>query len=439
MKAKAIILGAGQGTRMKSPLPKVMHKIAGRSMVRTLLDTLSDIDIKESVVVVGPDMDNVKQEVAPIQTVEQTERLGTGHAVKMASKVFGKYEEGCFFILFGDTPLISKETLLKMYEAFEKGSDIVVLGFVPENAGRYGRLIVEGGELQKIVEYKDATEAERAVQLCNSGVMCVNGAFLWDLISSLKNENAAKEYYLTDIVGLAREKGLKASVVQGENEELLGVNSRADLAVAEKVVQTKLRTLALEKGVCLIDPETVYFSYDTQIEPNVTIEPNVFFSTGVKVQKDVVIRAFSHLEDVEIEQGATIGPFARFRGGSHIGKNVHVGNFVEVKKSTLGENTKVGHLSYLGDALLAENINIGAGTITCNYDGYRKSKTEIGSGAFIGSDSVLIAPIKVGKNVVTGAGSVLSKDVPDDALAVTRPRLFLKEDGAISYHERKKK
>ncbi len=308
MKAKAIILAAGQGTRMKSPLPKVLHPLAGQSMIRHLLTTLNTAGMQDMCVVIGPDMDNLKKEVSPLKTVEQTERRGTGHAVKMAQDVFPSYDEGCFFVLFGDTPLVKKETLEKMYQQFDAGADIIVMGFTPADAARYGRLVVKNGVLQAIVEYKDASDEERAIRLCNAGLMCISGKHLWNLIAQLKDNNAAHEYYLTDIVKIGREKGLKAVVVEGDAEEVLGVNSRFDLSVAEKVVQKNLARQAMDDGVTLLNPESIHFNYDTRIGADALIEPNVYFGQNVVVGEKAVIHSFSYLENCFVPAQSEIGP-----------------------------------------------------------------------------------------------------------------------------------
>ena len=314
MKAKAIILAAGQGTRMKSPLPKVLHPLAGQSMIKHLLGTLSTAGMQDMCVVIGPDMDNLRKEVSPLQTVEQTERRGTGHAVKMAQGIFPSYDEGCFFVLFGDTPLVTKETLEKMYRQFEEGADIIVMGFTPADPARYGRLLVKDGELQAIVEYKDASDEERAIRLCNAGLMCISGKYLWSLIAELKDNNAAHEYYLTDIVKIGRVKGLKAVVVEGDAEEVLGVNSRLDLSIAEKVVQKTLARKAMDSGVTLLHPESVHFNYDTVIGADSLVEPNVYFGENVTVGEGAVIHSFSYLENCSVPAHGEIGPMTIFKG-----------------------------------------------------------------------------------------------------------------------------
>ncbi|MCQ2965406.1 MAG: bifunctional UDP-N-acetylglucosamine diphosphorylase/glucosamine-1-phosphate N-acetyltransferase GlmU [Alphaproteobacteria bacterium] len=433
----AIILGAGQGTRMKSSLPKVMHKIAGLPMVCHLIATTSELHTKDTIVVVGPNMDIITKTVAPCKTVLQEKQQGTGDAVKTTKK-FLSGKKGHIFILFGDTPLIKKETLEKMiYQREHENADIVVLGFVPNDPGRYGRLVVENGNLKKIVEFKDASDTEKAITLCNSGVMCVNAEKLFGWIDRLDNNNAAKEYYLTDIVKMATDEGLITKVVEGSEEEMAGANSRSDLAMIENIAQNRLRQKFLDQGITMIDPSSVYFSFDTKMGKDITIEPNVFFAPGCTVEDNVEIKAFCHFEGAYIHKGAIVGPFARLRPEANIGENCHIGDFVEIKKSTIDNGAKVNHLSYIGDAHIGEKTNIGAGTITCNYDGYFKSKTDIGSNAFIGSDTVIVAPCKIGDGAMTAAGSVITKDVENDAMAVGRGRQAAYPGWAKSFREQK--
>ncbi len=433
----AVVLAAGQGTRMKSDLPKVLHKVAGRPMVLHLLATVDELNAQKAVVVVGPNMDSVARTVLPHPSVVQKKQQGTGDAVKAAKSELEGFD-GNVLILYGDTPLITKETLEKMIEARENGAAVVVLGFCPADPAKYGRLIVENGELQKIVEFKDASQAERAVGLCNSGVMCVDAKRLLGWLDRLKNDNAAGEYYLTDIVAMARADGLKADVVEGSEEELAGANSRADLALIERTAQNRLRKKFLDQGVTMVDPETTYFSFDTVLGRDVVIEPSVIFETGCVVEDNVEIKGFCHFEGAHIRSGAKVGPFARLRPEADIGENCHIGDFVEIKKSKIEAGAKVNHLSYIGDARIGAKTNIGAGTITCNYDGYFKSKTDIGAGAFIGSDTVIVAPCKIGDGAMTAAGSVITKDVEADALAVGRGKQVAFGGWAAKFREQKK-
>jgi len=418
-KSAAIVLAAGLGTRMKSSKPKVMHPLAGRPMVNHVIANLKLASVEEVVCIVGPDMPELEKTVAPHKTAIQKDRLGTGHAVLAAKNVMRGDEEN-ILIAFGDTPLITDQTFHAMLEA-RKRADVVVLGFRPQNPGAYGRLIVDQqGELQAIVEFKDANAEQRTITLCNSGVMCVNGKKLFPLLERITNDNAAGEYYLTDIVALAREDGLHCGVVEGEEDELLGVNSRVELAKAEAIAQDRLRQHAMVNGATLLDPASTHFSFDTCLGRDVVVEPNVFFGPGVKVGDNVTIKAFSHLEDTQVGNGVVMGPYARLRPGTDLHDDVKVGNFVEIKKAVIEKGAKVNHLSYIGDARVGAQANIGAGTITCNYDGFFKYHTDIGAGAFIGSNTALVAPVKIGENANVGAGSTISKDVAPGDLGLTR-------------------
>ncbi len=422
----AIVLAAGLGTRMESELPKVLHAIAGRAMILQLLDSLSTIKPEKIVLVLGPEMDAVSEAVSEagftVETVIQQDRLGTGHAVRQAESVLAGYT-GNILVLYGDSPLITAETMADMLNARTGEDDpaVVVLSFRPFEPGDYGRLnLDEAGGLVSIVEAKDASDDELANDLCNSGFMAIDGALLSDLTAKLSNDNAKGEYYLTDLVGLATEAGRNCAFVECDEEETIGINSRSELAEAETILQDRLREAAMANGATLINPASVYFSHDTKIGQDVMIDSNVYFGPGVKICDGVHIRAFCHIEGAFVENNAIIGPFARLRPGAYIGEDVHIGNFVEVKNATLAAGAKANHLSYIGDAKIGPKANIGAGTITCNYDGYVKSMTEIGAGAFIGSNTALVAPVKVGDGAITGAGSVITKNVDADALAITR-------------------
>lgn len=416
-----VVLAAGLGTRMKSTLPKVMHPVAGRPMISHLLDTVSALQPERVVVVIGPGMDVVAAAVAPHSTVVQADRLGTGHAVAQARAALDGFR-GTVLVLYGDTPLITRARLDDMLRCRRQSPHpaVVVLGFRPDDPGQYGRLVVGEGGLEAIVEFKDATAEQRALTLCNSGVMAVDGAKLFGLIDRVGNANAKGEYYLTDIVALARADGDPCGYVEGDTDELLGVNSRVELAAAEAIVQTRLRRAAMDDGATLIDPASVHFNWDTRLGRDVTVAPHVVFGPGVSVGDGVEIRSFSHLEGASVASGAIIGPFARLRPGARIGNSAHIGNFVEIKQADVEAGAKVNHLTYVGDARIGAGANVGAGTITCNYDGFSKSLTDIGAGAFIGSNSSLVAPVKVGDGAIVGAGSVITKDVAAGALAVAR-------------------
>ncbi len=429
-----VILAAGQGTRMKSSLHKVLHPIAGRPMLLHLLAATEALSPQKRVVVVGSGREQVEKAVAgtDVEVAVQAEQLGTGHAVAQAKAALHGFA-GDVLILYGDVPLVRAETMQAMLDRLNRPDEprAVVLGFRPEQAGAYGRIIADGqGTIAKMVEYKDASAEERAVTLCNSGLMAVHAAELFVLLDMIGNDNAAGEYYLPDIVMMP---GGTSAVIETDAIEVAGVNSRVELAALEQAWQERRRDAVMINGVTLIAPETVFFSHDTVIARDVTIEPNVVFGPGVTVEEGAVIHAFSHLEGATVRGGADIGPYARLRPGADIGEKARVGNFVEIKKSTLAKGAKANHLSYIGDASVGEGANIGAGTITCNYDGFNKSKTEIGAGAFIGSNSALIAPVKIGDGAIVGAGSTVTQDVSADALVLVRPAQVEKEGWAARF------
>lgn len=430
-----IILAAGQGTRMESDRPKVLHELGAAPLLHHAMRAGAALGPEVTVVVVGHGGEAVAAAARAWDegalVAEQAERLGTAHAVLQAAPSLEGFA-GDAIVLYGDTPFIRPETLEAMLEA-RADHDIVVLGFTPHDAGRYGRLVVEEGRLLRIVEYKDASPAERAIKLCNSGVVCADAALLLRLCAGVGNANAAGEFYLTDIVGLARAEGRSAGVVTCPEEETLGVNSRAELVRAEAIFQTHARAEALEAGVVMPLPETVVFALDTAIGRDAVVEPYVVFAPGVTVESGARIRAFSHLEGAHVSEGAVVGPYARLRPGAELAEGVHVGNFVEVKNTTLGAGAKANHLTYLGDATVGEGTNIGAGTITCNYDGVFKHRTEIGARVFIGSDTMLVAPVKVGDDAMTATGSVITSDVPAGAMAVARARQEVKPGFATKF------
>ena len=422
-KALTIVLAAGKGTRMKSQLPKALHQIGGRSLLGHVLAASRAAIAGNVAVVVGPDMASVAAEADAqargARTFLQAGQQGTADAVLAAREAIA--EGGDVFVLFCDTPLIRSETLGRMQAALDTGAHVAVLGFEAQDPTGYGRLLTSAdGELLAIREHNDATEEERAVRLCNSGVMAFRVGDLNGLLDQIDANNAKGEYYLTDAIELARKAGLKAVAVASDEEELLGVNDRRQLAVAEGVFQSRMRDQAMIEGATLIAPETVWFSHDTRIGRDCIIEPNVFFGPGVEIADNVVIRANSHIEGARIAAGARIGPFARLRPGAELGADVHIGNFVEVKNVAMGQGSKANHLAYLGDGSVGAKANIGAGTIFCNYDGFFKHRTEIGDGAFVGSNSALVAPVKIGDGAFVGSGSVISRDVPADALSLER-------------------
>ncbi len=417
-----VVLAAGRGTRMDSDIPKVLHGVAGQPMLSHVLRAASAVGPRRLVVVVGRGMEDAGRTAGGAATVVQEPPLGTGHAVSRARPALDGFE-GDVLVLFGDSPLIEPVTMRRLVDARRDAADpaVVVLGFRPADAGAYGRLVTDGGgALEAIVEARDADDAQRTIGLCNGGAMAVDGAVLFEYLSEVGNDNAKGEYYLTGLVEVARAHGRRCAVVECPEEETLGVNSRADLAAVEAVLQRRLRAAAMAAGVTMVDPGTVYLSADTAFGRDVAVEPHVFFGPGVAVGDGVRIRAFSHIEGATIAAGADIGPHARLRPGADIGESARIGNFVEIKAATVEAGAKVNHLTYIGDARVGEGANVGAGTITCNYDGVGKHRTEIGAGAFIGSNSALIAPLKIGDGAIVGAGSAVSRDVPAGALALAR-------------------
>ncbi|MFD2738574.1 bifunctional UDP-N-acetylglucosamine diphosphorylase/glucosamine-1-phosphate N-acetyltransferase GlmU [Sulfitobacter aestuarii] len=422
MKTALIILAAGKGTRMQSDLPKVLHKVAFAPLLEHAMASGAALSPQHTIVVAGHGADQVRAAAqdfdADAEVVVQEEQLGTAHAVAQARATLVGFD-GMALVLYGDTPFVRTETLEKMQAALS-AHDVVVLGFEAADPARYGRLMMQGETLEKIVEFKDASEEERAITLCNSGVIACRAALLFELIEAVDNQNAGQEYYLTDIIGIARARGLSATAVTCPEEETLGVNSRSDLAAADAAFQIRARAALMEDGVTLMAPETVYLARDTVIGRDSTIEPNVVFGPGVTVESGATIRAFSHLEGCHVARGGIVGPYARLRPGAELAEDVKIGNFVEVKNAQIAEGAKVNHLSYIGDATIGAKANVGAGTITCNYDGVMKHHTHIGARAFIGSNTMLVAPVHVGDGAMTGSGSVITSDVEADALALSR-------------------
>ncbi|MDA0231048.1 MAG: bifunctional UDP-N-acetylglucosamine diphosphorylase/glucosamine-1-phosphate N-acetyltransferase GlmU [Proteobacteria bacterium] len=419
-----VILAAGKGTRMRSRRPKVLHAVAGQPMLHHVLATARSLAPERLVVVLGPDMEEVGSSLPagapPAEIAIQQERLGSGHAVVMAKPALSGFT-GDVLVLYGDVPLITAETLRALLAARRGGAALAVLAFEPEDSAAYGRLVLgpEGG-LERIVECLDADAADAEISLCNSGIMAVDGAHLFDLLDGLGNDNAKSEYYLTDIVAGARTRGLQCVHAMAAPDEVMGINDRSQLAQAEAVLQTRLRQAAMKNGATLLDPATTWFSRDTILGEDVTVGPNTMFGPGVRVADGVEIRAFCHLEGATVGTGAIIGPYARLRPGAEIGEGAHIGNFVEVKQARVEKGAKINHLSYIGDARVGAGANIGAGTITCNYDGFTKALSDIGAGAFIGSNSALVAPVVIGDGAVVAAGSVITRDVAANAIAVTR-------------------
>ena len=422
MSTALVILAAGKGTRMNSDLPKVLHQIAHAPMLEHAMRAGGALDPERTVVVAGHEAEMVRAATAEIDSdatvVLQEEQLGTGHAVLQARAALEGFR-GDVVVLYGDTPFVSAETLERMIEARSR-ADLVILGFEAADPARYGRLIMQGESLEKIVEFKDASDAERAITFCNSGLMACNAEVMFGLLDQVGNDNASGEYYLTDLVELARAEGLSVTAVSCPEAETLGINSRADLAAAEAVFQAHARAELLDIGVTLTAPETVHLAFDTIIGRDTVIEPNVVFGPGVTVESGALIRAFSHLEGCHVSRGAKVGPYARLRPGAELAEDTHVGNFVEIKNAEIAAGAKVNHLTYIGDASVGEATNIGAGTITCNYDGVMKHRTEIGARAFIGSNTCLVAPVTVGDEAMTATGAVITKDVADGDLAIAR-------------------
>ncbi|HTO83524.1 MAG TPA: bifunctional UDP-N-acetylglucosamine diphosphorylase/glucosamine-1-phosphate N-acetyltransferase GlmU [Methylomirabilota bacterium] len=438
--AAAVVLAAGKGVRMRTSLPKVMHPLAGRPLINHVLANLAPVGCDPVVVVIGPGQESVAKAVAPHRTVVQSQPLGTGHAVLAARAALADFA-GDVLVVYGDCPFITSATIGRLLARRRQPDDpaAVVLGMRPSDPAEYGRLIVGAqGGLEAIVEFRDATPEQRAIKLVNSGVMAIDGRRLFGLLDRVGNANAKGEYYLTDIVGLARKDGAACAVVEAPAIELLGINSRAELASAEAILQDHLRLRAMANGATLRDPRTVYFSYDTRLGSDVVVGPSVVFGPGVTVEDGVEIKAFSHIEGARIARGAVIGPFARLRPGTVIGEKAHIGNFVEAKNATVGPGAKANHLTYLGDAVVGAAANVGAGTITANYDGFDKYRTEIGARASIGSNTVLVAPVQVGEGAIVAAGSVVTTKVSPDALVVARGRQTEKPGWAAKFREMKK-
>ena len=429
----SVVLAAGEGTRMRSARPKVLHAIAGRSLLAHVLYALRTAGGTRVAVVIGPDHQEAGAEAIRIvpdaDVVVQKERRGTAHALLTAKAAIARGADD-ILVVFGDTPLIRPQTLARLRSALADGAAVAVLGFRPADPTGYGRLVLNGAELAAIREEADASPAERAIGLCNAGLMGLDGSKALALVERIGNANAKGEFYLSDAVAIARQMGLKTVALEVEEDDVRGINTKAQLAEAEAVAQQRLRKAALDAGVTMVAPETVYLSADTKLGRDVVIEPHVVFGPGVVVEDDAVIHAFSHLAGAHVGKGALVGPFARLRPGTRLGEGARIGNFVEVKEAVIEAGAKANHLTYIGDARVGANANVGAGTITCNYDGAAKHRTEIGKGAFIGSNSALVAPVKIGDGAYIGSGSVITGDVPADALALGRARQVVKEGWA---------
>jgi bifunctional UDP-N-acetylglucosamine pyrophosphorylase/glucosamine-1-phosphate N-acetyltransferase len=437
-----IVLAAGEGIRMRSNRPKVLHAVAGRPMIAHALLAAREAGASDIAVVVGPDRDDVagaaRQAAPGVEVFVQHERRGTAHAVLAARAAIARgYDE--VLVTYADIPLIRAATLEALRAGLASGADLVALGFAPADPTGYGRLIEREGRLVAIREDRDASQAERAARLCNAGPMALGGGHALAMLEAVTPDNAQNEYYLTDLVEIAAARGLSARAIQADEAEVMGVNDRVQLAAAEAAMQARLRRRAMVEGATLIAPETVFLSFDTRIGRDVLIEPHVVIGPGVAIEDGAIIHAFTHLEGARVAGGASVGPYARLRPGADIAERARVGNFVEIKNAKVEAGAKVNHLTYIGDARIGAGANIGAGTITCNYDGFNKSKTDIGAGAFIGSNSSLVAPVRIGDGAYVGSGSVITKNVEPDALAVARGRQEARAGWAKAFRERKKK
>jgi len=447
MSISVIILAAGKGTRMKSSLPKVLHKIANREMLNLVIDTAQQINPDNIAIVISQEMEKFTSDIAKqhpktdLIFAIQDKQLGTANAVEAGLKSLKKIGN-VVLVLYGDTPLIKASTLRMMIENISKQENtqknvICVLGFNCNEENKYGRLVADQNRLDRIVEFKDASPQEKKITLCNSGVLAIDGSKISKLLSTINNQNASGEYYLTDIVGSATKQNLSCGFIPTDKKEVMGVNSREELAKAEKIKQKEIRQNFMEAGVTMPNPKSVYFSFDTQIANDVIIHPNVVFGTRVEIATNVEIKSFSHIEGAKISSGAIVGPFARIRPETTIGEDARIGNFVEIKKSTIKKGAKINHLSYVGDAEIGEESNVGAGTITCNYDGYKKFKTKIGKKVFIGSNTALIAPVNIDDGAVIGAGSVICEDVKKNDLTICRSKQKNIKNGGKNYHQKR--
>jgi bifunctional UDP-N-acetylglucosamine pyrophosphorylase/glucosamine-1-phosphate N-acetyltransferase len=441
MNISVIILAAGKSSRMKSSLPKILHKIAALPMINYVINNAKSIKAKEIITVVSGNSEQLQQHIFTldknIKFAIQEKQCGTADAVRCGLKISA--DSDITLILYADTPLITTETIQNLIGHLKKDSSLCLLGFRAGTDNEYGRLITKDDQLLKIVEYKEASKQQKMIDLCNSGVIAIKTKLLNQLIGQINNNNSKGEYYFTDIIALAVEDGHKASFIEADEDEVLGINNRAELAMAEAVMQSILCENFLHNGVTIIDPNSVYFAYDTKIEPDVTIHPFVTMGPDVIIETGTEIKSFSHIEGAHIKNNSIIGPYARIRPGTVINRGAHIGNFVEIKNSDIGQSAKINHLSYIGDAKVGDGSNIGAGTITCNYDGFNKHTTQIGSHVFVGSNSTLIAPITIEDDVYVAAGSVINKNVPKNALAIARANMDIKLNMASEIRKRKSK
>lgn len=436
-----IIIAAGKGTRMKSNIAKHLHKIGNLEIILHIIRTAEKLNAQEIVCVCSDEnIEQIKKNISSnIKTIIQKDRLGTAHATKVGMEAV-ENKDNDILVMYGDVPLIRLETYQKMIEKLN--GDVAQVGLIFRTGdikNKYGRVVVEGDRLVDNVEYKDADEQTRQSDLCNAAILAIRGRILEDFLGRIDNNNASKEYYLTDTIKLAKKDNLKSSFIIADESEVMGINSREDLSIAETIFQNGKRKEFMAKGITLVDPSSVYFSYDTEIENDVVIEPNVVFLPGVKVAKNVVIHSFSYLEDCVLEEGVSVGPFARIRPKTVLKKNSHIGNFVEVKKSTIGEGTKIGHLTYIGDTTIGDKTNIGAGCITCNYDGFSKFQTNIGSNCFIGSNTVMVSPVNLDDGCLTAAGSVITENVGKNDMAIARSKQVVLQNRAEEYRNKRSK
>jgi bifunctional UDP-N-acetylglucosamine pyrophosphorylase/glucosamine-1-phosphate N-acetyltransferase len=429
----AIVLAAGEGTRMRSARPKVLHQIAGQSMLAHVLNAVRQAGSSSLAVVVGPDAGAVSGETTrsmpDAKIFVQSERRGTAHAVLAAADAIAEGRDDVL-VIFGDTPLVRPQTLRRMRDQLASGAAIVVLGFRPRDPGGYGRIVLSGDQVVAIREELDASPAERSIGLCNAGLMAFAGETALSILRQISNDNRKGEFYLTDAIAIARARNLRTAAIETEEDDVRGINTKVQLAETEAALQQRLRKAAMEEGVTLVAPETVFLAVDTKFGRDVVVEPFVVFGPGVTVEDNAVIRSFSHLDHAHVGKGALVGPYARLRPGAKLGADVHIGNFVEIKESVIEDGAKANHLAYIGDARLGAGANFGAGAIVCNYDGAAKHRTDIGKGAFIGSNAALVAPVAVGDGAYVATGSVITQNVPADGLAIARQRQVVKEGGA---------
>lgn len=447
MNLSTIILAAGKGTRMKSSIPKALHEVASKPLIGHVINLINNLDTQANVVVTGPSMKEMERyinaEGSGMHCITQNDRLGTGHAAQIGLDYIIKSQEennSDILVLYADTPFVKADTIKKMYKLLDSETAVVLLGFIAKDPAKYGRLIINNkNELKEIVEFLDCTEEQREINICNSGIILINGKYASSLLDKIKPNNAKGEYYLTDLVKIANDSNIKCKYITIDEFEAVAINSREELVQAEAIIQHQLRKKHLSSGVTLVDSSSVYFAIDTEIEEDVIIYPNVFFGLGVKVKFGCKIKSFSHIDGAHIDENVVIGPFARVRPGAHIKSSAKIGNFVEIKNTTVGERSKINHLAYIGDTTIGQEVNIGAGTITCNYDGFSKHKTTISDGVFIGSNVSLIAPVNISSQSIVGAGSVITENVEEGDIAISRAKQINLKNKAYLLRSKKNK